>query len=551
MKLFFCILFSFAAGPWAVAQKNAETVKITYARIFNDQPADDRNATVVFARNNATLITTENILRGTAPFPAEQTFFNPENRKLIYFSYLSDGRALSAEDTLSARYELLPDTREILGYSCRKAKTVINSNTIEIWYTTALPYYAAPSALGINLGTVLETVRNGNTIIRAQKIERDAVFPKIIAAENYDLLSYRDLIWKSRFTTIPVFDHELINWNEETRSKEGVLRFANGTLIVKKVKFPEIGDRQQVFVELKQRSNGDAYDRTGSVFVIPEGREKNFFDGLRDGIRTLPLLKDTSGGEYQGMTLTENYLPNIELMRFFTSFGIHHFNYNTIKGKEWLDFTPFRQEISDLRSELSNKEVYVGTYIGNYDKGGHEVSLEITVHNGSSPYGNFNYALPVFNTVNVMEMGGQNYATFFADEKGLRVEFTLDHDLKEAKLRYITTGHGGWGNGDEFVPKVNRIFLDNLQVHSFTPWRQDCGSYRLSNPVSGNFASGLSSSDLSRSNWCPATVTNPVFIDLGDLKAGKHSIRVKIPQGPREGSSFSFWNVSGVLLGRQ
>ncbi|MCD8540892.1 MAG: hypothetical protein LRY55_14845 [Leadbetterella sp.] len=136
-------------------------------------------------------------------------------------------------------------------------------------------------------------------------------------------------------------------------------------------------------------------------------------------------------------------------------------------------------------------------------------------------------------------------------KKGLLVEFTLEHDLKEARLRYITTGHGGWGNGDEFIPKVNRIFLDNLLVHSFTPWRQDCGSYRLSNPVSGNFASGLSSSDLSRSNWCPATVTNPVFIDLGDLKAGKHSFRVKIPQGPREGSSFSFWNVSGVLLGNR
>lgn len=547
MKLFH-ILISLGIGLQAVAQ---QSVKITYARIFNDQPADTRNATVVFANTAGTLITTDNILKGTASFPAERTFFDPVSRKVMYISSLAGGTALSTRDTLSAQYELLPDVKEILGYTCRKAKTVINSNTIEIWYTTDLPYYAAPSAVGIDLGTVLETIRNGNTIIRAVAIDKDPTFPKITAAENYDLLSYRDLIWRSRFTTIPVFDKELINWNEETRSKEGVMRFANGTLIVKKVKFPEIRNNQQVFVELKQRSNGDAYDRTGSVFIIPEGREKSFFDGLSHGINTLPVLKDASGAEYQGMTLTDNYLPNLELMRFFTSFGINHFNYNTIKGKEWLEFTPFRQEISDLRSELSNKELYVGTYIGNYDKGGHEVSLEITVHNGGSQLPDFDYVLPVFNTVNVMEMGGQNYATLFADEKGLLVEFALAHDLKDAKIRYITTGHGGWGNGDEFVPKVNRIFLDNLQVHSFTPWRQDCGSYRLSNPVSGNFASGLSSSDLSRSNWCPATVTNPVFIDLGDLKAGKHSIRVKIPQGPRQGTSFSFWNVSGVLLGQK
>lgn len=551
MKLLLCLFLSLFTGAWAHAQQIPETVKITYGRIFNDQPADTRNATVVFAHTGATLITTENILKGTAPFPVEQTFFDPVNRKVMYVSSLANGTAISARDTLSAKYELLPDEKEILGYKCRKAKTVINSNTIEIWYTRDLPYYAAPATLGIDLGTVLETIRNGNTIIRAVSVEKGATFPKLVASENYDLLSYRDLIWRSRFITLPVFDRELINWNEETKAKEGVIRFANGTLIVKKVKFPEIGNNKQVFVELKQRSNGDAYDRTGSVFVIPEGREKSFFDGLTHGINTLPLLKDAEGKEYQGMTITENYLPNIELMRFFTSFGISHFNYNKIKGKDWHEFTPFRQDISDLRSELSNKEIYVGAYIGNYDKGGHEVSLEITVHNGSSRYHNFDFVLPVFNTVNVMEMGGQNYATLFADEKGLLVEFTLDHDLKDAKLRYITTGHGGWGNGDEFVPKVNRIFLDNLQVHSFTPWRQDCGSYRLSNPVSGNFATGLSSSDLSRSNWCPATVTNPLFIDLGDLKAGKHSLRVKIPQGPREGTSFSFWNVSGVLLGKK
>jgi hypothetical protein len=73
----------------------------------------------------------------------------------------------------------------------------------------------------------------------------------------------------------------------------------------------------------------------------------------------------------------------------------------------------------------------------------------------------------------------------------------------------------------------------------------------LSNPASGNFESGLSSSDLSRSNWCPGTVTNPNLINLGDLKAGSHTIKVTIPLGKREGSSFSAWNVSGILIGTE
>ena len=120
---------------------------------------------------------------------------------------------------------------------------------------------------------------------------------------------------------------------------------------------------------------------------------------------------------------------------------------------------------------------------------------------------------------------------------------------ENAYLRYITTGHGGWGNGDEFLPKTNTISLDGQKIYSFIPWRTDCGGYRLYNPASGNFQNGLSSSDLSRSNWCPGTVTNPNYIALGDLKAGKHKIKVQIPQGENEGGSFSSWNISGVILG--
>jgi hypothetical protein len=59
----------------------------------------------------------------------------------------------------------------------------------------------------------------------------------------------------------------------------------------------------------------------------------------------------------------------------------------------------------------------------------------------------------------------------------------------------------------------------------------------------------LSSSDLSRSNWCPATLTPPCIIPLDFLEPGEHTIEVVIDQGGNEGSSFSHWGVSGVLTG--
>jgi GLPGLI family protein len=69
-------------------------------------------------------------------------------------------------------FEFLEETKTILGYKCKKAKTIINSNTIELWYTNELQVKGAPTTLGQNIGLVLEMVRNGNFVISATKIEK-------------------------------------------------------------------------------------------------------------------------------------------------------------------------------------------------------------------------------------------------------------------------------------------------------------------------------------------------------------------------------------------
>ena len=65
-----------------------------------------------------------------------------------------------------------------------------------------------------------------------------------------DLLTYRDLLWKSRFTTLPVFKNEVINFSEESKSNDSILRFANGTIIVKKVRIPAIKNGSQLFFDV-------------------------------------------------------------------------------------------------------------------------------------------------------------------------------------------------------------------------------------------------------------------------------------------------------------
>lgn len=534
-----------------VFTSQAQIYKISYDR-FSNGTAVDGDSPVVFADAAQTLVTGSGIVSGTASFPYEQTMLFRGEPGVYYLSAkLAADRVVVTKDSTAIgkqQLNLRPDRKKILGYDCKLAHTIINSNHIDIWYTDALGVNGGPSVLGYKLGLVLETVRNGNFVVRARKVEKVRAFPPLPARTPiYDLLTYRDLLWKSRFTTIPLFRNQVLNFSDDAVSNDSIFRFGGGTIAVRKVRFPDVPPTTVAFLDVTEQSTGDAYDRTGSVFILPASGN-SFWDALANGIDAVPIYENGNGKKYHGMVCTGSYEPMLELMRFFTPFGVKGYNYLQQKDKIWQENVTYRQDITDLIPAFGGKEVYVGIVIGNYDKGGHTVSANITLHKDpESEKPAVSKLLPLFNTLNVLEMRGQEYGSMFNSDKGLEVSFTLPEGAKNARLRYITTGHGGWENGDEFLRKANTIYLDGTARFSFVPWRTDCGSYRLANPASGNFENGLSSSDYSRSNWCPGTTTNPIWIDLGDLAPGTHTLQVKIPMGAPEGGSFSSWNVSGVL----
>lgn len=449
-----------------------------------------------------------------------------------------------------------------------KWKTSVNSNTLEFEMdekapvnVNPLPYY------GLNKGVLRSFTRNGQkrlVLAKAEKVDWGICGPlKVLLPSRRVSPRELDRIMKERLVvTTRIFDHEQICWGKQNDHIDGgiknvpfdtVLHYAGGTLILKKVELPHLPYHYQHFVELHQQSNGDAYDRTGSLFIVTPG----FFEGINNHPDSLPVFTGRDGQRYQGMMATGSYQPPIELVRFFTPFGVGHFNERMAGyGIDWRDETFYRQEITDLYYRcMDGQSVCIGIWIGNYDGGGHRVTVDIKSYPNDyvweEPGEESEFpgeVVSLFNTCNVLEMAGQNYGKLFATDS-LTVTFRLEDIDQSAELRYISTGHGGWGEGDEFVPKQNTILIDGKPVFTHTPWRQDCGCYRDLNPVSGNFWNGLSSSDFSRSGWCPGTATQPVYFDLSPWADGKeHTLTVAIPQGKPVEGMFSHWAVSGVLI---
>lgn len=555
----------FCTDAFCKEKKLSSQYEITYQTIVNGKPLSDRPQSKVIcsavASKSWSAVDNSKLIASVAQ---ETSYIDYQAQKTYQVARFSDDKQIHTLSTFP-EYPVLTETGEtalILGYKCNHVKTSLRSNSIDIWYTTALGVKGTPSmAYGLPEGLVLKIVRNGNFELVASEIKpvkdlAESIIPED-KGENFDLSQYKYRITENLVTTVSVFNNEQISFgnkfeNPADSESEKTFKYSEGTVILKKVKLPVVPDDTQIFAELYQHSNGDAYDRTGSVFMIPTEKEQSFLDGLKHGIKTLPAIEGRNGKTYHGVVATEKFKPLVEILRFFTPFGIGQFNEKSkVFGQQWEDSTLYKQEVTELLPVLQG-ERWIGVFIGNYDKGGHKVSLKLKYYPGSmeisdKPSKKY-WVAPLFNTLNVMEMSGQEYGTMFENDS-LKVDFEVPSGVKNIQFRYITTGHGGWGGGDEFNQKTNTVLLDNQVLFQYIPWRSDCATFRQFNPASGNFWNGLTSSDYSRSGWCPGTATSPVYYPVINLNPGNHQVKVAIPIGKNEGGSFSSWNVSGLLVG--
>ena len=448
-------------------------------------------------------------------YSVEDLFVDERKDSITYLTTIFEGEHREHYRTVApfSRKDIHFDTDQVGGltrYTCS-----INSNKLEfyvqpfktIWHygpktrgkesrdLTPLPYY------GRFPGLLVSFWRNGQCHMELVKTNREHS-SKFYIKHDTPLVTARELsnIKRQKMViTTRVFDSVQLCWcglndhidgnYRQNTPYDSVLHYAGGTLALKRIRLPKLPTHYQTFVELHQRSNGDAYDRTGSVFIIPGADVDlcpNFFDGINNHPDSLPLFIGRDGEHYQGIKNSISHLqqyrissfmywPPVELMRFFTPFGVGQFNDRVqIDGLDWQDEAYYKQEVTDL-AHLLQGEVWIGVWIGNYDRGGHIVTLDIKSYPGDQTIPednqiNFPRSYPLFNTCNVLEMAGQNYGKLFATDS-LTTEFSIwgSDTTRNIRLRYIATGHGGWGGGDEFNPKTHTIIIDGKPAFSYTP----------------------------------------------------------------------------------
>jgi hypothetical protein len=560
--LLFCILLSVGISA---QRRRAMTVQISYSYYEGGKLTTENGIRKLMATDTYTKAWTDKSDRNLISVtPKEAEYVSFIDSLVFNTAELNGGNKIytSAKFTDYPIVTVTDDTTKILNYPCKKASCVINSNKIEIWFTTEMGFKGSPRmGYGLVDGMVLRVLRNGNSEILADKIEffKDAkeLMPKELGTKMENAV-YRSYLTNSFITTIPIFKDDQLSWGNKIENPKGevldsIYRFAGGTIILKKVKLPKFSSDYQVFAELTQYSNGDAYDRTGSIFIIPTDKEKSLLTAmLSKDLNSIPIFEDKTGKKYYGTSATSDFSPIVELVRFFTPFGVRQYNDKSkVVGQTWENQAYYKEEITELLPKLQG-EVWIGAYIGNYDKGGHKISLDLKYYPNSDTINNGPdkkvWIYPAFSTVNVLEMAGGGYGTLFETDS-LKIEVNVPKGVKNITLRYLSTGHGGWDGGDEFNKKVNYILVDDKLQFSYIPWRTDCGTFRKYNPASGNFWNGTSSSDYSRSGWCPGSSSEPMYIPMTNLTEGKHIITIAIPMGKPEGGSVSSWNISGVLIG--
>lgn len=127
-----------------------------------------------------------------------------------------------------------------------------------------------------------------------------------------------------------------------------------------------------------------------------------------------------------------------------------------------------------------------------------------------------------------------NYSEGASDVEGQTVKtwtFTLEEDVTDAQVVFITSNHGANQGGEEYNRRKHNVYFDGKLSYIYTPGRESCEPFRKYNTQPNGIYGWSEMSDdawQSFSNWCPGDKIDTRVLHVGSLSAGEHTFKIKV-----------------------
>jgi hypothetical protein len=130
------------------------------------------------------------------------------------------------------------------------------------------------------------------------------------------------------------------------------------------------------------------------------------------------------------------------------------------------------------------------------------------------------------------------------------INFTVTETVENAKLYFINSNHGSYGNGEEYNRRWHYLSVDGEEVLQYRPGGLSCVPYYQYNTqpnciylqcnIAGNPPRPDTNAAWSWNNWCPGNKIPIRVINLGTLAAGDHTFNINVPDAVFEGGQGYF-----------
>ena len=325
------------------------------------------------------------------------------------------------------------------------------------------------------------------------------------------------------FDAVRFYDGYLVEKNPEDPTLDGILRHRTSLYAIKLTdeQLVQIGDSLEMHVRVQACC--DNYDRIGNVNIafVPKGQA----------------------------TYKPDEVQRIEIGRFITPFMNKNKKPDTVPYEYKVPYLSYIFRDSELRAQYDiwvELEIFGVPYAANQQIKGCADRSDVflgtlkfsTINENRGVTTDKDVLVPiVIKNPEYIAHNLNNYDERATDEIGKTIKtytFTVPKDVADGQLVVVTSNHGANEGGEEYNRRWHYIYYDGGEepVMVYKPGRNSCEPFRKYNTCPNGIYGYFKRSDetwQSFSNWCPGDVIDNRIIDLGEVKAGTHTVCISVP----------------------